>query len=160
MVKVDKTKEDLNITLGLWNRPFTDSENLNWIYLNFVFRDNQPKILYSLPLKLIFLQAEKEFVLSQDLQNLLYCSYRVQMKIMMSSRHTTTIFSIIKYQKISFIIVWEVAILLVMPKNITRGLKRPLLLQKAAFHSSMGLIQTSLNSQQISSFVKHLALQS
>ena len=67
MVKVDKTKKDLDITLELWNRPLTDSKNLGWIYLNFVFKDNQPKILYSILLKLIFLWAEKELVLSQNL---------------------------------------------------------------------------------------------
>jgi len=36
----------------------------------------------------------------------------------------------------SFIIVWKVAGLLVIPKNITRGSKRPRLVRKAAFHLS------------------------
>jgi len=64
MVEVNKTKKGLDITLGLWNRPLTDFRNLDWVYLNFVFRDDQLKILYPLLLKLIYLWVEKEFVLS------------------------------------------------------------------------------------------------
>ena len=60
----------------------------------------------------------------------------------------------------SFIIVWKMAGLLVIPKNITRGSNMPWLVQKAAFHSSPGLMQMLLKSQQISSLVKYLALQS
>ena len=67
------------------------------------------------------------------------------MKIKMLSRYTTTILSVIKSQKILFIIVWKVVGLLVMPKNITRGSKRSLLVQKAVFHSFLGLIQILLN---------------
>ena len=74
MVEVDKTKEGIDITPRLWNRPLTDSRNLDWVHLNFVFRDDQPKILYHLPLKLIFLWVKKEFVLNQDLQDSLHCS--------------------------------------------------------------------------------------
>ena len=60
-------------------------------------------------------------------------------------RYTITIHSVIQSQKISFIIVWKVAELLFMLKNIMRGSKRPLLVQKAAFYSSPGLIQILLN---------------
>ena len=63
-------------------------------------------------------------------------------------------------QKTSFIMVWKVAGLLVILKNITRGSKRPQLVWKAAFHSSLGLICTLLKLQWISSFVKYLALRS
>jgi len=50
----------------------------------------------------------------------------------------------------------EIAGLLVIPKNIMRGSKRPRLVQKAAFHSSSGLIHTLLNPHRTSSFVKYL----
>src|SRR5882724_2878796 len=36
--------------------------------------------------------------------------------------------------KMSFIIVWNIAGLLVRPKHMTRGLNKPLFIQKAAFH--------------------------
>ena len=57
----------------------------------------------------------------------------------------------------SFIIVWKVAGLLVIPKNITKGSNRPRLVQKAAFHSFPGLMQTLLKPQRTSSLVKYLA---
>jgi len=60
----------------------------------------------------------------------------------------------------SFIMVWKVAGLLVMPKNITKGSNRPRLVRKAAFHSSPGLMQTLLKPQRTSSLVKYLALRS
>ena len=60
----------------------------------------------------------------------------------------------------SFIIVWKVAGLLVMPKNITKGSNRPRLVWKAAFHSSLGLMRTLLKPYQMSSLVKYLALRS
>ena len=63
-------------------------------------------------------------------------------------------------QKTLFIMVWKVAELLVIPKNIMRGSKRPRLVQKAAFHLSPGLMYTLLKPQQMLSFVKYLALQS
>jgi len=49
----------------------------------------------------------------------------------------------------SFIMVWKVARLLVMPKNITRGLKRPWLVQKTAFHLSpdTNIVETPANIQ-------------
>jgi len=56
-----------------------------------------------------------------------------------------------------FIIVWKVAGLLVIPKNITKGSNRPRLVWKAAFYSSLGLMQTLLKPQQMSSLVKYLA---
>ena len=60
----------------------------------------------------------------------------------------------------SFIIVWKVAGLLVIPKNITRGSKRLQLVQKAAFHSSLDLMHALLNPHWTLSFVKYLALRS
>ena len=52
-------------------------------------------------------------------------SSSVFIKIKMSSKYTMTIPSAMTVLKMSFIIVWKVAGLLVIPKNITRGLKRP-----------------------------------
>ena len=60
-------------------------------------------------------------------------------------------------QKISFIVVWKIAGLLVIPKNITRSLKRPQLVQKVAFNSSLGLIWILLKLQQTFNLVKYLA---
>jgi len=56
-----------------------------------------------------------------------------------------------------FIIVWKVAGLLVIPKNITKGSNIPRLVQKIAFYSSPGLMQTLLKLQQTSSLVKYRA---
>ena len=58
----------------------------------------------------------------------------------------------------SFIIVWKVARLLVILKNITKGSNKPRLVWKAAFYSSLGLIWTLLKPQQTSSLVKYFAL--
>ena len=57
----------------------------------------------------------------------------------------------------SFIIVWKVAGLLVILKNITKGSNKPRLVWKAAFHLSLGLMRTLLKPQQISSLVKYFA---
>ena len=46
---------------------------------------------------------------------------------------------------------------MVIPKNIIRGSKRPQLVQKAAFYSSLGLMHILLKPQQTSSFMKYLA---
>ena len=62
--------------------------------------------------------------------------------------------------KMSFIMVWKEAGLLVGPKNMTRGSKRPQFVWKVAFHSSPSLIHTLLYPQHTSSFVKYLALES
>ena len=51
----------------------------------------------------------------------------------------------IRSQKMLFIIVWKVAELLVILKSITKGLKRPQLVQNVAFYSSPDLIQILLN---------------
>ena len=75
----------------------------------------------------------------------------------MLSKYTTTIPSAMTVQKTLFIMVWKVVGLLVILKNITRDLKRPQLVRKAAFHSSLGLMRTLLKSQQTLSFVKYLA---
>ena len=56
----------------------------------------------------------------------------------------------------SFIMVWKVAELLVIPKNIIKGSNRPRLVQKAAFHLSLGLMKTLLKPQRTSSLVKYL----
>jgi len=55
--------------------------------------------------------------------------------------------------------VWKVAGLLVILKNITKGLNRPRLVRKAAFHLSPGLMWTLLKLQWTSSLVKYLAPQ-
>ena len=59
-----------------------------------------------------------------------------------------------------FIIVWKIAGLLVIPKNIMRGSKRLWLVWKATFHLSPGLIHMLLKPHRTSSFVKYLAPQS
>ena len=98
--------------------------------------------------------------ISKTLQTTRSCSSSVFVKIKISSKYTMTIPSAMRVLKMSFIIVWKVVRLLVIPKNITRGLKRPQLVQKAAFYSSPGLMHTLLKLQQTSSFVKYWALQS
>ena len=51
---------------------------------------------------------------------------------------------------------WKVAGELVSPKNMTIGSNSPLLVQKAAFHSSSSLIQMLLYPHHMSSLVKHV----
>src|SRR5882724_7737887 len=60
--------------------------------------------------------------------------------------------------KRSLIIIWKVVELLVKPKNITRGSKRPQFILKAAFYSSPSLIHTLLYPQWTTNFMKYLAL--
>ena len=62
--------------------------------------------------------------------------------------------------KISFIMVWNVAGLLVSSKNMTGGLKRSWFVWKVTFHSSPSFIHTLLNPHCTSSLVKYFALQS
>ena len=59
-----------------------------------------------------------------------------------------------------FIIVWKIARLLVILKNITRSLNRLQFIQKIAFYLSSDLMYMLLKLQQMSSLVKYLALQS
>ena len=96
--------------------------------------------------------------ISRTLWTACLCSSFVFVKIKMSSKYTTMIPSAMTVQKTSFIMVWKVVGLLVIPKNITRGSKRLQLVQKAAFHSSPDLMCTLLKPQRTSSFVKYLAL--
>ena len=56
--------------------------------------------------------------------------------------------------------VWKVAGLLVKPKNMTKGLKSPWWVQKAAFHLSPFFIQMLLKPHQTLSLVKYQAHQS
>ena len=51
---------------------------------------------------------------------------------------------------------WKIAGELVSPKNMTIGLNRPLLMQKAAFYSSSSLIQILLYPHHILSLVKYV----
>ena len=95
--------------------------------------------------------------ISRTLQTVCSCSSSVFVKIKMLSKYTMIIPSAITVWKTLFIMVWKVAGLLVILKTITRGSKRLRLVQKAAFHSSLGLMHTLLKPQQISSFVKYLA---
>ena len=78
----------------------------------------------------------------------------------MSSRQMTTIPSAMRSQKISFIIVWKLVGLLVIPKNIIKGSNNLQLVWNMAFHSSPGLIHILLKPQQTLSLVKYFALQS
>ena len=98
--------------------------------------------------------------ISRTLQTAHSCSFSVFIKIKMSSKYTMTIPSAMTVQKTLFIMVWKVVGLLVIPKNIMRGSKRPQLVQKAAFHLSPGLMHILLKPQRMSSFVKYLAPQS
>jgi hypothetical protein len=65
--------------------------------------------------------------------------------------------SAIRSWNISFIIIWNVAGLLVRPKYMTRGSNKPLLVQNVAFHLSPSQMQTLLYSQWTSSLVKEHA---
>lgn len=154
MVKVNKTKEDLNITLKLLNKPLTGSRNLYQVHLNFVFRNNQSKILYPLLLKLIFLWVEKEFVLSQDLQDSLYYSFMLLQDLDEDQDIVQIHYNNSLYDQISVHYCLESCQTVSYAK---KHYKRPILVQKAAFHPSLCLIQTLLNPQQTSCFVKYLA---
>ena len=57
----------------------------------------------------------------------------------------------------SFIMVWKVTRLLVIPKNTTKDSNMPQLVWQATFHSSLGLMQMLLKPQWTSSLVKYLA---
>ena len=97
---------------------------------------------------------------SKTLQTARSCSYFISVKIRILSKYTTMIPSAMRVLKMSFIMVWKVAGLLVIPKNIIRDSKRLRLVQKTAFHSSLDLMHTLLKPHQTSSFVKYLALRS
>ena len=90
---------------------------------------------------------------------LVYCS-TVLVKMRILSKYTTTISLAIRSLKILFIIVWKVARLLVILKNITKSLNRPQLVWKVVFYLSPGLMYMLLKPQWMSSLVKYLALQS
>ena len=60
--------------------------------------------------------------------------------------------------KITFMNDWNVAGELVSPKNMTVGLKSPIFVQKAAFHSSPSLIRILLYPHRTSIFEKILAV--
>jgi hypothetical protein len=51
---------------------------------------------------------------------------------------------VIRSWKISFIIIWKVAGLLVRPKYMTRGSNKPLLVWNMAFHSLPSQMRTLL----------------
>src|SRR5467141_1305052 len=70
----------------------------------------------------------------------------------------TTTPSSMSSRKMSFITVWNVAGLLVRPKNMTRGSNRPQFVRKAAFHSSPSLILTLLYPHRTSNLVKYFTL--
>ena len=108
---------------------------------------------------LYFLECRNSLYLariSNTLQIVCICSFINLVKM----RQTTTIPSAMRSQKILFIIVWKMTRLLVILKNITRGLNRLWLVQKVVFHSLLDLIYMLLNPHQISSLMKYLALQS
>jgi len=85
-----------------------------------------------------------------------YLTVLVKMRIL--SKYTTTILLVMRFLKILFIIVWKMARLLVIPKNITRSSNRLQLVWKIVFYLSLGLIYMLLKPQQMSSLVKYLAL--
>jgi hypothetical protein len=59
-------------------------------------------------------------------------------------RYTEMTPSVIRSYKISFIIIWKVARLLVRPKYMTRGSNKPLLVWNAAFCQGTPLDSSSL----------------
>src|SRR5712672_3047798 len=71
-----------------------------------------------------------------------------------SSMYTVSQPSRISSSNIVFIMAWNVAGELVRPKNMTVGSYSPLLVMKAAFHSSPFLMHTLLYPQQTSNLVK------
>ena len=115
IVEVDKTKD---FETGHSLTPETLTGSISTLFSEMT----NPR--YSVLFKLTFFQVQEEFVLSQDLQDLLHCSSKVQIKIRMLSRYTTIILSVIKSQKMSFIIVWKVTGLLVMLKKHDKELKK------------------------------------
>ena len=72
------------------------------------------------------------------------CSSKVFVKMRILLRYTHTTPSMMRSWKMSFIMVWNIARLLVRPKNMTRSLNNSWLVQDAAFHSSPSLIHTLL----------------
>ncbi len=75
---------------------------------------------------------------------------------MLSMQHMTLPW-LMNSQRMSFIIIWNVAGELHNLKNMTVGLNRPWLVWNAAFHSLPSLICTLLNPQQRLSMVKNSA---
>jgi len=59
LVEVGKAKECLDVSTVLRDWPVMNSSNLYRVYLNLILRDNQPKKLYLLFVKFVFLRAEK-----------------------------------------------------------------------------------------------------
>ena len=62
------------------------------------------------------------------------------------------------YHEMLFIIIWKVAGLFIKLNNITKGSKRPQFVLKVAFHLSPSLTHMLLYPQQMSNFMKYLAL--
>ena len=77
---------------------------------------------------------------SKTLQITLQCSFNVQMKIKILSKYTIIVSFTMKSQKMLFIIVWKVAELLVIPKNITKGSKSLQFIQRVYTESCLLLI--------------------
>ena len=69
------------------------------------------------------------------------CSSQVWLKIIMSSKYTTTN-ELVNGHKMSSINLIKVAGAFVNPQGMTNHLKRPSLALKAVFHTSEGLIGT------------------
>ena len=69
------------------------------------------------------------------------CSSQVWLKIMMSSKYTTTN-ELVNGRKMSSISLMKVAQAFIKPKGMTSNLKRPSLVLKAVFHTSDGSIGT------------------
>jgi len=138
----------------LWT-PATFTESIS----TWSWEITSPKNSICYLLNLYFLGQRNNLCLfrtSKTLYTTLWCSSSVWVKIRISFRYTIIMHSAVRSQKMSFIMVWKVARLLVISKNITRGSKRPQLVQKVAFHSSLCLIQTLLKPQWTSNLVKYL----
>ena len=109
------------------NWPVTNFNNLYEIYLNLILRNDQSQILNLLLVKFILFRMRNNLYLARvfnTLYTVLWCSFKVQVKIRMSSRYTIIMHSAMKLWKMLFIIVWKIARLLVILENITKGSKR------------------------------------
>src|SRR6267154_496535 len=157
-VEVCKTQEGLYFLLAIRCWPFHNPCNLYWVHLRLSMQDDEAQIFDLGPCKLALVMSEIEFVLSESFQYQMCDSVMLFHRlckdedvIQVDTDHT----SVMRSWKMSFIMVWKVAGLLVRPKNITRGLKSPRLVRNATFHSSPSLTRTLLYPHRTSSLVKY-----
>ncbi len=71
LVEVDKAKKWLHLFLICRSRPLSDARNLDGVHCNRVVEDDHPEILNGSLLELVFIHLEIQFMLLQNLQDLL-----------------------------------------------------------------------------------------